>query len=101
MDPQNRLRLDFASSSDWCRCQPLANVLGSRGRHMKLTRWPCRRATCFMALRNSTMVSAACKPPSGAKVNSYWLGPSSTSSERSGRPSASMVWRSTSRIGST
>jgi hypothetical protein len=26
----------FRSSTDWCRCQPLAKVLGNRGRHMKL-----------------------------------------------------------------
>jgi len=30
--------LDFVSNSDWCRCHPLASVLGRPGRHMKLTR---------------------------------------------------------------
>jgi len=34
------------------------------------------------------MLSAGSMPFLGAKVNSHWLGPNSTSTERSGRPSA-------------
>ena len=38
--------------------------------------------------RNSTIMSAAASPVSAPKVNSHWLGPSSISSERNGKPSA-------------
>ena len=76
------------SISDWCRCQPLDNRFGNAGRHMKLAKRPLRRAICLAAARNKIIVSAAARPACGRKVNSHWLGPSSTSSERSGMPSA-------------
>ena len=37
------------------------------------------------------MLSAGSSPFFGAKVNSHWLGPNSTSTERKGSPSASDV----------
>jgi hypothetical protein len=68
---------------------------------MKLARKPCGAPLRFAALRSSTMVSAGAMPISGAKVNSNWLGPNSTSSERSGRPSPTSARRMVPRIPST
>ena len=46
------------------------------------------------------MVSAGARPISVWKVNSHWLGPSSISTERSGRPSATTSRRIVSSTGS-
>ena len=46
------------------------------------------------------MLSAGVSPLVGAKVNSHWLGPNSTSTERKGRPSASTSRRMISSTGS-
>ncbi|MGY3371140.1 hypothetical protein ACVWZL_008265 [Bradyrhizobium sp. GM2.4] len=46
------------------------------------------------------MLSAGSMPFFGAKVNSHWLGPNSTSTERKGRPSATMSRRKISSTGS-
>ena len=45
-------------------------------------------------------MSADARPISGRNVNSHWLGPSSTSSDRSGMPSAMTARQNGSRIGS-
>ena len=84
-----------------CRCQPLEKIFGNAGRHMKLASMPFLRAICLVAARNRIMVSAASKPCCGRNVNSHWLGPSSTSSERSGMPSASTPRRIGSASAST
>ena len=85
----NRLRPLAGSRKDWCKCQPEDMTSGIFGRHMKVTWQPRRRITCLAALRNNTMVSAGVSPDIGANTNSHWLGPSSTSTERSGMPIAS------------
>ena len=45
------------------------------------------------------MASAGSRPVPARKVNSTWLGPNSTSMERSGRPRSTMLVRRISRIG--
>jgi hypothetical protein len=59
-----------------------------------------RASTCFVALRNSSIRSAGSIPRVGPNVTSTWLGPNSTSSERSGMPSAWRLVRSVSITGS-
>ena len=82
-------------------CQPLEATLGIFGRHMKVACRPLRRQISFTAVRKNTMLSAVARPIVGAKVNSSWLGPNSTSIERSGRPRPWMFARRISTIGST
>ena len=71
------------------------------GRHMNVACSPWRLAVCLTALRNSTIRSAAARPAPGWKVASTWLGPNSTSSERSGSPSSRMFLRMISSAGSS
>ena len=57
---------------------------------MKVAKWPRRRQNCRVAVRNSSILSAASSASQGAKVHSIWPGPHSFSMERSGSPSFSI-----------
>lgn len=52
---------------------------------MKVAKQPSRRTICRVAVRNSSMLSAASSASRAAKVHSIWPGPHSFSTERSGR----------------
>ena len=86
-------------SSDWCRCQPEEKKFGSAGRHMNVASSPRRWQTCLTADRNSTAASAAASPAMGAKLNSSWPGPHSSSIDRGGRPTSYSASRIASRVG--
>ena len=58
---------------------------------MKLARYPIRRHSCRVAVRNNTAWSAASSAGRGAKVHSTWPGPNSFSIDRSGNSSCSNV----------
>ena len=90
----NTFRPLAGSASDWCRCQPEEKAFGSPGRHMNVASSPRRWQTCLTADRNKTALSAAARPVIGAKVNSSWPGPHSSSIDRGGSPiavSASLI----------
>ena len=90
----NALSRRRRDSSDWCRCQPEEKKFGSAGRHMNVASSPRRWQTCLTADRNSTAASAAASPAIGAKLNSSWPGPHSSSIDRGGSPtsySASLI----------
>ena len=56
---------------------------------MKVAKQPMRRTICLVAVRNSTMLSAASSASRAAKVHSTCPGPHSFSIERSGSSIAS------------
>ena len=60
--------------------------MGSAGRHMNVASSPRRWQICLTADRNRTAPSAAARPVMGAKENSSWPGPHSSSIDRGGSP---------------
>ena len=65
---------------------------------MNVASSPRRWQTCFTAERNSTAASAAASPCIGAKENSSWPGPHSSSMDRGSSPSDPSASRSASSV---